>query len=93
MAVEDSVKINLNQNLWCLVVALAALGSAERWGLRHLFWPAYLHNVGHRCIGVHFLRVLHVALLQKEKPKHGQLETPKRNGAGDLTDAFSAKSR
>jgi hypothetical protein len=33
MAVEDKLNINLNQNLWGLVVAYAALGAAEHWGL------------------------------------------------------------
>jgi hypothetical protein len=33
----DSFKINLNQNLWGLVVAYAALGIAEHWHLRWLF--------------------------------------------------------
>jgi hypothetical protein len=46
MAVEDKLHINLNQNLWCLVVGFAALGAAERWCLRYLFWPAYLFTWG-----------------------------------------------
>jgi hypothetical protein len=33
----DSFKIKLNQNLWGLVVAYAALGIAEHWRLRWLF--------------------------------------------------------
>ncbi len=37
MAVEDQFKINLNQNLWGLVVAFAALGVAEHWCLKWLF--------------------------------------------------------
>jgi hypothetical protein len=37
MAVEDKFNINLNQNLWGLVVAYAALGVAEHWCLRWLF--------------------------------------------------------
>ena len=37
MAVEDKFNINLNQNLWGLVVAYAALGVAEHWNLSWLF--------------------------------------------------------
>jgi hypothetical protein len=37
MAVEDKFNINLNQNLWGLVVAYAALGIAEHWRLGWLF--------------------------------------------------------
>lgn len=38
MAWEDKFKINLNQNLWGLVVAYAALGAAEYWQLEWLKW-------------------------------------------------------
>lgn len=34
----DQFKINLNQNLWALVVSLLALGSAEYYCLKTLFW-------------------------------------------------------
>lgn len=34
----DAVKINLNQNLWGLIVGLAALGLAEYFDLCTLFW-------------------------------------------------------
>lgn len=37
MGVEDKFNINLNQNLWGLVVAYAALGVAEHWCLPWLF--------------------------------------------------------
>ena len=37
MAVEDKFNINLNQNLWGLVVAYTALGVAEHWCLPWLF--------------------------------------------------------
>ena len=37
MAVEDKFNINLNQNLWGLVVTYAALGVAEHWCLPWLF--------------------------------------------------------
>jgi hypothetical protein len=33
MAVEDKFNINLNQNLWGLVVSYGALGAAEHWSL------------------------------------------------------------
>jgi hypothetical protein len=35
---DDHVKLNLNQNLWGLVVGLAALGTAEHFNLCVLFW-------------------------------------------------------
>jgi hypothetical protein len=34
----DQVKINLNQNLWGLVVGLGAMGVSEYFNLRTLFW-------------------------------------------------------
>lgn len=34
----DNFKINLNQNLWGLVVGLSSLGMAEHYGLSSLFW-------------------------------------------------------
>ena len=37
----DKTKINLNQNVWVLVVALLATGVAERYQLGMLFWPAW----------------------------------------------------
>lgn len=37
MALEDKVNINLNQNLWGLVVSYAALGVAEHLCLPWLF--------------------------------------------------------
>jgi hypothetical protein len=40
MAVEDQFKINLNQNLWALVIAYGALGVANRWGLKYLLCPS-----------------------------------------------------
>jgi len=42
MAVEDKFNINLNQNLWALVVSYGALGAAEHW---HLMWLLYLSLV------------------------------------------------
>lgn len=42
MDIEDKVDVKLNQNLWGLIVAYAALGAAEHWGLRFLFWPALI---------------------------------------------------
>lgn len=38
MAIEDKFNINLNQNLWGVVVCYAALGIAEHWHLCVLFW-------------------------------------------------------
>lgn len=34
----DQFKINLNQNLWGLLIGLGALGTAEHYNLRALFW-------------------------------------------------------
>jgi hypothetical protein len=36
----EQFKINLNQNLWGLVIGLTALGLAERYSLCTLFWFA-----------------------------------------------------
>jgi len=36
MAVEDKLDIKLNQNIWGLVFAYAALGAAEYWELNRL---------------------------------------------------------
>lgn len=36
----DAFKINLNQNLWGLIVAFGALGFAEHYRLDTLFWFA-----------------------------------------------------
>lgn len=38
MSTDDQFKINLNQNLWGLVVAFGALGVAEYFHLCTLFW-------------------------------------------------------
>jgi len=34
----DNLKINLNQNLWGLVVSLASLGASEYYELKTLYW-------------------------------------------------------
>lgn len=46
MAVEDKFYINLNQNLWGLVVAYAALGVSEHWGLCWLFRLSLIVSIG-----------------------------------------------
>jgi hypothetical protein len=46
MSVEDKINVNLNQNLWGLVVCYAALGSAEHWRLTNLFWLALIASIG-----------------------------------------------
>jgi hypothetical protein len=46
MAVEDKFNINLNQNLWGLVFCYGALGAAEHWGLKYLFWLAFVASIG-----------------------------------------------
>ena len=35
---QEQFKINLNQNLWGLVVGLSAMGAAEHYHLCTLFW-------------------------------------------------------
>jgi hypothetical protein len=46
MSIEDKLNINLNQNLWGLVAAYAALGVAEHWGLRWLFRLSFIVSMG-----------------------------------------------
>ena len=41
----ENFKINLNQNLWGLIVAFAALGISEYYGLCALFWVSLLVSV------------------------------------------------
>jgi hypothetical protein len=38
---EEAFKINLNQNLWGLIVAFGALGLAEHYKLMTLFWFSF----------------------------------------------------
>jgi hypothetical protein len=38
---HDVFRINLNQNLWGLIVAFVSLGSAEYFNLGNLFWFAF----------------------------------------------------
>jgi hypothetical protein len=45
MSVAEPFKINLNQNLWGLIVAFASLGAAEYWELCTLYWFAVLVSV------------------------------------------------
>ena len=46
VSVEDKFDINLNQNLWGLVVSYAALGVAEHWCLGALFWFSFTASIG-----------------------------------------------
>ena len=46
MAVEDKLNINLNQNLWGLIVAYAALGASEHWGLKLLGVLSFIVAIG-----------------------------------------------
>jgi hypothetical protein len=46
MSIPEKLHINLNQNLWGLVVSYSALGAAEHWGLKWLFWPALVVSAG-----------------------------------------------
>ena len=45
----DNFKINLNQNLWGLLLALLTLGTAEYFGLYTLYWFGLLLS-GLTCI-------------------------------------------
>ncbi|MDD5321624.1 MAG: hypothetical protein PHD43_13630 [Methylococcales bacterium] len=42
---EEQFKINLNQNLWGLLVGLIALGVAEHYSLCSLFWFSVVVSV------------------------------------------------
>lgn len=42
---SEQFKINLNQNLWGLVVGFVALGAAEYYELNTLFWFASINSV------------------------------------------------
>ena len=46
MPFDDKFKINLNQNLWGLVVAYGALGAAEHWGLKRLGCLSFIVATG-----------------------------------------------
>ena len=46
MALDDKFNVNLNQNLWGLIAAYLALGSAEHWGLECLFWLSLVVSIG-----------------------------------------------
>lgn len=46
MAIEDKFNINLNQNLWGLIIAFTGLGIAERFGLKWLFWLSLFVSLG-----------------------------------------------
>ncbi len=38
----DKFKINLNQNLWGLVISYAAVGLSQRYGFHELWWLAFV---------------------------------------------------
>lgn len=42
---QDQFKINLNQNLWGLIIGFGALGIAEHYALGTLFWFAVVVSV------------------------------------------------
>lgn len=46
MGVEDKFNINLNQNLWGLVIAYSSLGAAEYFHLSCLFWMSVVVSAG-----------------------------------------------
>ncbi len=68
MAVEDKLNINLNQNLWGLVVSYAALGVAEHWCLKVLFWFACVASAG---MTISVLVTLFFYTLNYCRKKHG----------------------
>lgn len=45
MSAAEQFKINLNQNLWGVVVSFSALGAAEYYKLCTLFWFAVVVSV------------------------------------------------
>ncbi len=46
MPAQEQFKVSLSQNFWGLVVAYAALGAAEHWCLKWLFWLSAVAAVG-----------------------------------------------
>jgi putative effector of murein hydrolase LrgA (UPF0299 family) len=44
-AIEDQFKINLNQNLWGLLLSFSGLGVAEHYGLFTLYWFSVVASV------------------------------------------------
>lgn len=52
-SMSEQFKINLNQNLWGLVIAFVTLGLAEYFQLRTLYWFAF---------SVSFIMVVSVAI-------------------------------
>ena len=42
MALEDKFNINLNQNIWGLVISYAAVGLSQRFGFHELWWLAFV---------------------------------------------------
>jgi len=40
--VAENFKINLNQNLWGLIVSYATVGLSERYGFHQLWWLAFV---------------------------------------------------
>jgi hypothetical protein len=46
MAWEDKIDVNLNQNIWLLVVGFAALGAAEHWCLLWLCRLSVIVSIG-----------------------------------------------
>ncbi len=42
MNIPENFKINLNQNLWGLLLTFTALGASEYFNLRALFWLSFI---------------------------------------------------
>jgi hypothetical protein len=64
----EQFKINLNQNLWGLVVGLVSLGVAEHYSLCVLFWFAVVVS-GIMVLSVAFTTIAYTINYWKEKLK------------------------
>ena len=42
MDAADKFKINLNQNLWGLIICYSAVGLSQRYGFHELWWLAFV---------------------------------------------------
>ncbi len=42
MDATDKFKINLNQNLWGLIISYSAVGLSQRYGFHELWWLAFV---------------------------------------------------
>ena len=66
MTNADQFKINLNQNLWGLVLAFGSLGAAERFNLTTLYKVRCCYGHGHEHIGCRNYVFLYREVLQEQ---------------------------